>query len=1158
VEEGLKSLLTNLLDTQDSPRDEEEGTVSAMGDSEEVDEVSNMEKFISPSKKKFSSAVQKVMIVKTATTVLDREDSQEIWPATAAWFLGPKSENLELLQALVNKAIEEHAEFRKYKYFPLDPEYVTGNIERHPAFTAATEDLRNNLDLLCQRLKNSVPFSSFRSQGHMLWDTTIASNVGYIAALLYNQNNVASMASGVTLQLEREAAKDLCGMVGYNIYDEDEHTTENPVSWGHLPNGGTVANLEAMWAARSIKFNGLTMQKMMKEYCTGDVLGAVHDTFEFVDLQGEKKKLKDASAWELLNLPVDEGIDLFDKIVHAINEREKEVGQTEFTTLDSLFALAKEYTLEELGGLSFFGQFGKELAESNIKMGGKWFCPGSRHYSWDKGANILGIGRRNLIKVPVDKNCRMDTEFLKNELEKCLEERWPVIGVTVVFGTTQEGAVDDLERILEIRKYFAEKGLTFYIHIDGAWGGYFASVIQPNPDNQGVVTMVKRKVSVTYSTMFNESLLSTHFEKQLRCLKNANSITLDPHKSGFCPYPAGGLLYRNGNIRKFLAQKAAYVNHGTQKNEEINLFGIDGSKPGAASAGVWLSHKVTGLHCDGYGLLLRQSSFSAGVMYAMWVSMSRSKDPFLIVPGIPIREKCAKAWTKMKIRKEILKAENYALNQNKEAMDFIRENGPDTLINCLSINFREWDSDGTCGGGKWINNTSMEKQREFLNKFYKRCSHSYERPSMVDRGIQIILNSTTWEEESHSEVYKAMKDSLGLDPDEDGKLGVVINTCMTPWLRAQKTFQRMSVIIRNELYNAYGAMTDQPEKLNLVSPCNIDQDWDGSVFAELEASFSKPNLRYHAIGKYMFNLQFCEQIREAANRSNSKVMRIQTVKEMKVFDLMTGGDDSGQYVNQMNSSGDEVDHPMHKKPTRQEKIDAVKAKLDEYSDNNLQYEDIAMPEIEVWVYFDDGENTDENGVAAMMKMKRVIRYHHLTRDFVDEKGYPPTQEYFLYSDEKNAYLSHCPNRYPDFQQLIHLDEIPTPFNKGNKDEKDEKDEKAVLYQEALERGVVVYLPEISTGGKPPEKKRSGQYDDRVCRDPIKRRTYNAISWSDQGAFTGEMTSICVKFLQNGKRWFDGKKINQNFEDERCQKFGYLYDESLYSDEDTDEESDNES
>ena len=54
------------------------------------------------------------------------------------------------------------------------------------------------------------------------------------------------------------------------------------------------------------------------------------------------------------------------------------------------------------------------------------------------------------------------------------------------------------------------------------------------------------------------------------------------------------MVFRNGNIRKFLAQKAAYVNHGSGKNEEINLFGIDGSKPGAASAGVWLSHRVIG------------------------------------------------------------------------------------------------------------------------------------------------------------------------------------------------------------------------------------------------------------------------------------------------------------------------------------------------------------------------------------------------------------------------------------------------------------------------------------------------------------------------------------------------------------------------------------
>ena len=124
----------------------------------------------------------------------------------------------------------------------------------------------------------------------------------------------------------------------------------------------------------------------------------------------------------------------------------------------------------------------------------------------------------------------------------------------------------------------------------------------------------------------------------------------------------------------------------------------------------------------------------------------------------------------------------------------------------------------------------------------------------------------------------------------------------------------------------------------------------------------------------MFNSKFCRQIIEAAEQSNSKVMRIQTVKEMKVFDLMTGGDDSGDYINQMNSSGDDVDYPMNKKPTRQEKIDAVKEKLEEYGDSNLQYEDIAMPEIEVLVFFGDGDVDKESGVAARMKMKRVIRF----------------------------------------------------------------------------------------------------------------------------------------------------------------------------------------
>ena len=123
-----------------------------------------------------------------------------------------------MLKDLVQFALDQHTEFRRFKNYPLDPPYVTKKIEEEPSFKDAIENIKKELTELSCRLNNSIPFFSFRSQvmawllpshnhrsvdsnaidfdrqGHMLWDTTIASNVGYIAALLYNQNNVASMA----------------------------------------------------------------------------------------------------------------------------------------------------------------------------------------------------------------------------------------------------------------------------------------------------------------------------------------------------------------------------------------------------------------------------------------------------------------------------------------------------------------------------------------------------------------------------------------------------------------------------------------------------------------------------------------------------------------------------------------------------------------------------------------------------------------------------------------------------------------------------------------------------------------------------------------------------------------------------------------------------
>ena len=60
-------------------------------------------------------------------------------------------------------------------------------------------------------------------------------------------------------------------------------------------------------------------------------------------------------------------------------------------------------------------------------------------------------------------------------------------------------------------------------------------------------------------------------------------------------------------------------------------------------------------------------------------------------------------------------------------------------------------------------------------------------------------------------------------------------------------------------------------------------------------------------------------------------------------------------------------------------------------------------------------------------------------------------------------------------------------------------------------------------------------------------------WSDQGAFTGYMTAIKLRFSSEGVRWFDGKRINQGYEESEQEKFGYLLQDNSDDSDSSDEE-----
>jgi hypothetical protein len=97
--------------------------------------------------------------------------------------------------------------------------------------------------------------------------------------------------------------------------------------------------------------------------------------------------------------------------------------------------------------------------------------PGTMHYSWPKAAAILGLGSSQLVRIPVDLDARMDVDLLRAELDRCLDEKQPVIQVVAVVGSTEESAVDPLSKIVAVREEDRRSGLDFPIHVDAAASG---------------------------------------------------------------------------------------------------------------------------------------------------------------------------------------------------------------------------------------------------------------------------------------------------------------------------------------------------------------------------------------------------------------------------------------------------------------------------------------------------------------------------------------------------------------------------------------------------------------------------------------------------------------------------------------------------------------
>lgn len=152
--------------------------------------------------------------------------------------------------------------------------------------------------------------------------------------------------------------------------------------------------------------------------------------------------------------------------------------------------------------------------------------------------NWLGIGKKSCVRVPVDSNYQMDIKKTEEIITQKIGEGKKWAGIIVCGGTTIQTIVDPIYDIYVMREKLIKKfNLPYspHIHVD--------SVV-------GWVWLFYKKYSFSDNTLNLTSNALTKIEKMCKLIslvKYADSVGIDFHKTGFCPYASSLILVKNGS-----------------------------------------------------------------------------------------------------------------------------------------------------------------------------------------------------------------------------------------------------------------------------------------------------------------------------------------------------------------------------------------------------------------------------------------------------------------------------------------------------------------------------------------------------------------------------------------------------------------------------------
>ncbi|WP_250672974.1 aminotransferase class I/II-fold pyridoxal phosphate-dependent enzyme (plasmid) [Paraclostridium ghonii] len=181
------------------------------------------------------------------------------------------------------------------------------------------------------------------------------------------------------------------------------------------------------------------------------------------------------------------------------------------------------------------------------------------HSSVKKALKIAGISPKNIRKISVDSNYKMNIDELEKAINDDISKGLKPFVIIASAGTTNTGSIDPIP---EISNICSQYGL--WMHVDGAFG---ASI-----------------------------LLSKNYNHLLKGIENADSLSWDAHKWLFQTYSCAMVLIKNkNNLAQSFSENPEYLRDLDVNDGEVNYgnIGIELTRP-ARGLKFWFTLQTVG------------------------------------------------------------------------------------------------------------------------------------------------------------------------------------------------------------------------------------------------------------------------------------------------------------------------------------------------------------------------------------------------------------------------------------------------------------------------------------------------------------------------------------------------------------------------------------